>query len=153
MVRHSRVPHSLHLSDDMPYDLCLIVKVRVMLLQNVVLCAGGTPLWLQDPAKPIKERLAATPVAGFNKVISLTKLKKKYGQYQEKRELCASYHGFFADDRILPSLSKALGKVGPPHCRRCHMVYLHVPLPPSDLLQQEETTRASESEQGVGLCV
>lgn len=65
----------------------------------------------QDPAKPVKARLAANPVAGFSKVISLTKLKKKYGQFQEKRELCASYDAFFADERILPSLSKVLGKV------------------------------------------
>ena len=69
----------------------------------------------QDPAKPVKARLAANPVAGFSKVISLTKLKKKYGQFQEKRELCASYDAFFADERILPSLSKVLGKVRPWH--------------------------------------
>ncbi len=70
---------------------------------------------MQDPAKPVKARLAANPVAGFSKVISLTKLKKKYGQFQEKRELCASYDAFFADERILPSLSKVLGKVRPWH--------------------------------------
>ena len=68
---------------------------------------------VQDPAKPIKERLAANPIPGFSKVISLTKLKQKFGQYKEKRELCASYDAFYGDERILPSLSKALGKVRP----------------------------------------
>lgn len=59
----------------------------------------------------MKEQLAANPVPGFSKVIALSKLKKKYGQYQEKLQLLASYDAFFADDRILPSLSKALGTV------------------------------------------
>lgn len=66
---------------------------------------------LQDPAKPYKDKLASQPIEGINRVIGLEKLKKKYGQYSEKLTLLKTYDGFFADDRILPSLSKALGKV------------------------------------------
>lgn len=49
---------------------------------------------------------------GLNiKVIGLGKLKKKYKSYEARRLLNTSYDKVLADDRIIPSLPAALGKV------------------------------------------
>eukprot|EP00955_Chlamydomonas_euryale_P074817 362143-Chlamydomonas_euryale.AAC.6 len=47
---------------------------------------------------------------GVTKVIGLSKLKTKYESYEAKRQLCKMYDLFLADDRILPSLPKLIGK-------------------------------------------
>lgn len=60
--------------------------------------------------KAAKALLRARPIPGVAKVVGLSKLKTKYESYEAKRKLCASYDMFLADDRILPSLPKALGK-------------------------------------------
>merc|ERR1712228_613680 len=44
------------------------------------------------------------------KIIELSKLRTKYSHFELKRQLCASYDLFLADDRIIPSLTKAIGK-------------------------------------------
>lgn len=44
------------------------------------------------------------------KVIGLSKLKTKYESHESKRQLCNSYDLFVADERVLPSLPKLLGK-------------------------------------------
>eukprot|EP00887_Chlorella_sp_A99_P005117 scaffold25.g5117.t1 len=49
-------------------------------------------------------------VAGVAKVIGLSKLKTKYESHEAKRQLCNSYDLFLADDRVLPSLPKLIGK-------------------------------------------
>jgi len=46
----------------------------------------------------------------FNKVIGVTKLKKKYKPYEAKRQLCNSYDIFLSDDRVIPILPKLIGK-------------------------------------------
>jgi ribosome biogenesis protein UTP30 len=48
--------------------------------------------------------------AGVAKVVGISKLKTKYESYEAKRQLCASYDLFIADERVLPSLPKLLGK-------------------------------------------
>ena len=81
------IPHSLHGEDP---QICLFVK--------------------EEAAKLLKTRLDKTPVPGLAKVIGLDKLRKTYKQYADKRELCASYDLFVADERILPMLAGQLGK-------------------------------------------
>jgi len=46
----------------------------------------------------------------MNKVIGVTKLKKKYKPYEAKRQLCNSYDIFLSDDRVIPILPKLIGK-------------------------------------------
>lgn len=48
--------------------------------------------------------------AGVAKVIGTSKLRTKYESYESKRNLCREYDLFLADDRILPSLPKLIGK-------------------------------------------
>jgi len=43
-------------------------------------------------------------------VIGISKLRKKYIPYEAKRNLCDSYDLFLTDERVLPLLTKALGK-------------------------------------------
>lgn len=63
----------------------------------------------KDPQKDFKEKLAAEPIDGVEKVIGLTKLRKNYKQFKDRRQLLATYDLFLADDRILPMLPALLG--------------------------------------------
>mmetsp|Transcript_22823 Transcript_22823/g.57245 ORF Transcript_22823/g.57245 Transcript_22823/m.57245 type:complete len:258 (+) Transcript_22823:172-945(+) len=85
------LPHSLWKDEDP--EVCLIVKDR-----------DG------EGQKAAKKRLAEEKKAGVTKVIGLSKLKTKYEPHEAKRALCNQYDLFLADDRILPSLPKYLGK-------------------------------------------
>lgn len=60
--------------------------------------------------KAAKAKVREDKTAGVAKVIGLSKLKSKYESFEAKRQLCNSYDLFVADDRILPSLPKLLGK-------------------------------------------
>jgi ribosome biogenesis protein UTP30 len=84
------VPYPV-LSDET--DICLFVK--------------------KDDKPALKEMLmedAKTRVPGIKKIITLDKLRTSYKQFAHKRELIAAYDLFLADDRILPMLTKTLGK-------------------------------------------
>mmetsp|Transcript_40037 Transcript_40037/g.62651 ORF Transcript_40037/g.62651 Transcript_40037/m.62651 type:complete len:349 (+) Transcript_40037:85-1131(+) len=90
--RQIRIPHPLYKAkEDDDVQMCLIVK--------------------DDCKNSIKQLLMEDkPVAGLKKVLSLTRLKKDFGRYSDRRELLHAFDIFLADDRILPMLSKALGK-------------------------------------------
>lgn len=66
-------------------------------------------VFTKDPQKDYKELLAKVPVAGVDKVIGVSKLRKNYRQYADKRKLLQSYDVFLADDRIVPLLPPLLG--------------------------------------------
>jgi len=61
--------------------------------------------------KAAKARLAKfTAKGGVTKIIGLSKLRSKYESHEAKRQLCGSYDLFLADERVLPSLPKLIGK-------------------------------------------
>lgn len=60
--------------------------------------------------KGAKLKVKEDRIQGISKVIGLGKLKSKYESHEAKRALCNSYDLFVADDRILPSLPKLIGK-------------------------------------------
>lgn len=60
--------------------------------------------------KAAKAKLRDDPIAGVAKIIGISKLKTKYESHEAKRQLCNSYDLFMADERILPSLPKLIGK-------------------------------------------
>lgn len=66
-------------------------------------------LLTKDPQADFKAKLKADPVEGMEKVIGLTKLRKNYKQYKERRKLLQMYDLFLADDRILSLLPALLG--------------------------------------------
>ncbi len=43
-------------------------------------------------------------------MIGVTKLRQKYKPHEAKRQLCAGYDWFLADERVVPLLPKLLGK-------------------------------------------
>ena len=69
-------------------------------------------LFVKDESKAwVKEFVEATPSLSYvTKIMTLTTLRKNYAQYEQRRELLHSFTSFLADDRILPMLSKCLGK-------------------------------------------
>lgn len=70
-------------------------------------------LIVKDSSKPhCQEMIENFPehMSCVKKVLTLTSLRQKYTSYQQKRDLLHKYNVFMADDRILPMLSKALGK-------------------------------------------
>lgn len=67
-------------------------------------------LFTKEDGSKVKELLKSKDVT-VKKVISLTKLRKKYGSYEAKRQLCSLYDVFICDDDIYHLLPKLLGKV------------------------------------------
>lgn len=67
-------------------------------------------LFTKDPAKPYKEMIASLGIKSISKIISVSKLCKKYGSFEAKRQLCSSFDVFLADTRVLSLLPKLLGK-------------------------------------------
>jgi ribosome biogenesis protein UTP30 len=87
------VPHPLH--DFEHSEICLFVK-------DDKSGAGH---------KAAKKRLGEfSNRAGITKVIGTSKLRTKYESFEAKRNLCRQFDLFLADDRIIPSLPKLIGK-------------------------------------------
>jgi len=57
-----------------------------------------------------KRRHAQMANTGIHKVIGISQLRKKYESFESKRNLCNSYDIFLADERIVPSLPRLIGK-------------------------------------------
>jgi ribosome biogenesis protein UTP30 len=66
---------------------------------------------VKDPGDDFKAKLAAAPVPGFTKVISVGSLRRKYSQFKERAALLASYDAFFADDRVVRMMPQVLGAI------------------------------------------
>lgn len=73
-------------------EVCIIVK-------------DSSKAWVQALIAEFPKQLSY-----IKKVLSLTSLRKKHAQYQDKRDLCNAYQLFLVDDCILPMVGKLLGK-------------------------------------------
>jgi len=81
-------------SDDVEEpEICLIVKEE-------------SKEWCLELIERFPDQLGCV-----KKVLTLDSLRKKHQSYEQKRKLLSKYNMFMADDRILPMMSKALGKV------------------------------------------
>lgn len=87
-----KVPHALNTSQTT--SICLITADPQRTYKDL----------LQDPSFPpaLAQRIT--------KVVGVSKLKKKYNQYEAQRKLFAEHDIFLADDRIITQLTKLLGK-------------------------------------------
>lgn len=68
-----------------------------------------------DPQRTYKDIVAsaafpAALAARITKVVGISKLKKKFSQYEAQRKLYSEHDIFLADDRIITMLPKTLGK-------------------------------------------
>ncbi|RKP06446.1 ribosomal protein L1/ribosomal biogenesis protein [Thamnocephalis sphaerospora] len=102
-------------------------------------------LFTKDPQQKFADLIAEKEVQRVEKVIGLSKLRTKYKQYEAKRQLCANYDLFLADDRIIPLLPRVLGKkffdkkkqpipvdltksnLKAEIMRACYSTYMHIP--------------------------
>lgn len=73
-------------------EICLIVKEE-------------SKPWCQKMIERFPDHMGCV-----KKVLGLQSLRKKHAQYDQRRELLNKYNFFMADDRVLPMLSKSLGK-------------------------------------------
>jgi ribosome biogenesis protein UTP30 len=64
----------------------------------------------KDPQQKYEELLKEKDVKRVEQVIGITQLRTKYKQHEAKRNLCAEFDVFLADDRIIPLLPRPLGK-------------------------------------------
>lgn len=64
----------------------------------------------KDPQKDFKQLLTERGVDSVTKVIGLSKLRKNYKSFEQKRNLCNQFDVFLADARILNFLPSVLGK-------------------------------------------
>lgn len=67
-------------------------------------------VFTSQPQKQYRTAFAERGVRGVGKVIGVEKLRKNYGQFEQRRKLCDSYDLFLADRRILPRLPSLLGQ-------------------------------------------
>lgn len=86
------IPHPLY--DLEKSDICLLVKD----------VNGEGHKAAKSKLKAVKESL------GVTKVVGVSKLKTKYESHEAKRQLCNSFDLFLADESIVPSLPKLIGK-------------------------------------------
>lgn len=70
---------------------------------------GQYCIFVKDSQNEWKEKFQALGIK-FHKVVGLDKLRNNYKTFDDKRKLAQSFDMFFTDDRILPLLSKLLGK-------------------------------------------
>lgn len=76
-------------------------------LQDVQVC-----IIVKEESKPwVQEMIECFPkeLGCIKKVLGLQSLRTKHKSFSQRRELLARFDIFFADDRILPMLTKALG--------------------------------------------
>ena len=104
-VRPSRKPYRI----DIPHSIFKVSKEE----ENEELEEPEVCIFVKDGSKEqVKEMIDQFPEhMGFiKKVMTLDSLRKKHSQYSQRRALLKTYSVFMADDRILPMLTKCLGK-------------------------------------------
>lgn len=65
---------------------------------------------VKDPQRLVKDHLAERNVVGITKVLGASKVKKRYGTHEGRRELLQMYDLFLVDDRVFPMMPKLLGR-------------------------------------------
>jgi len=59
----------------------------------------------------MKDKIEAQSVDAVKRVLGVDKLRRKFKQYEQKRQLCAMYDVFLADERVVRMLPHMIGKV------------------------------------------
>jgi ribosome biogenesis protein UTP30 len=65
---------------------------------------------LRERLRQAKAQLLEARVGGFTRVLGVTKLKKNYREFKDRRELVAGYSAFFCDERCVTMMPKLCGK-------------------------------------------
>ena len=90
----------------MPFELMISSPLAHPILpSDAEIC-----LITKDPQREFKDLVQTQGIKRISKVIGVSKLKARFKPYEAKRQLCASYTLFLADERVLPVLPPILGK-------------------------------------------
>ncbi|KAK2196734.1 bifunctional Ribosomal protein L1 [Babesia duncani] len=87
------------------------VKPLQIKLKHPIYTDKEVCIFVKDPQKHWKEIIKRENVPQIKKVIGVTKLKKKYKQFEDRRKLCRSFDLFLCDKAVCCSLPSLLGKV------------------------------------------
>ena len=71
---------------------------------------GGICVIVKDPEEAARGVVQEAGIGAIGEVIGVSRLRSNYFPYEAKRQLCASYAIFMADDRVIPLLPNLLGK-------------------------------------------
>lgn len=66
-------------------------------------------LFVKDPQRLVKDHLEEHGGGGVTRVLGVSKLMKRYGTHELRRELMHSYDRFLVDKRVAPMMVKLLG--------------------------------------------
>ncbi|KAG5520055.1 hypothetical protein PMAC_001131 [Pneumocystis sp. 'macacae'] len=84
---------------------------KIILKHPIISPDSECCLIVKDPQRFYKDLVASAKLdARVTKVIGVSKLRKKFKSYEQRRVLRDSYDLFLADDRVVPLLPKLLGK-------------------------------------------
>jgi len=89
-------------------------KPTLIRLQNPLYSEEDSKVCLivKDPQRKVKDILEGQPKEkNVDKVMGLSKLRKRYKQFDDKKQLCAQYDVFLADEAVQPMLAQLTGKV------------------------------------------
>lgn len=67
--------------------------------------------FVKDPQREVKDLLEREGVAAVTKVLAVSKLEKRYGTHEGRRELAQLYDLFLVDDRVVKFMPRLLGNV------------------------------------------
>ncbi|GAA5912004.1 hypothetical protein JCM5296_007319, partial [Sporobolomyces johnsonii] len=68
-------------------------------------------LFVKDPQREYKDLLADLKIGFISRVVGLDKLQKKHKTFEAKRALLKEADLFLVDDRVMPEVGKAIGKM------------------------------------------
>lgn len=123
------LPHPLHTSSNA--TICLITADPQRTYKDIV----------ASPAFP------SSLSARITKVVGVKKIKAKHTQYEAQRKLKAEHDIFLADDRIITSLPKLLGKTMYKGTKRPIPIDIAAPAPTTEGKRQKRTKDSGSSTQ------
>ena len=94
VYRPSIKPHPI----EIPFSFIDVNKLNVCILVK------------DEPAELYKKALKSIGIKCITKIITISKLKKKYSTFESKRTLCSAFDVFLADESITGLLPKLIGK-------------------------------------------
>ncbi|GAA5951614.1 hypothetical protein JCM3765_005984 [Sporobolomyces pararoseus] len=68
-------------------------------------------LFVKDPQREYKDLLADLKIGFVSRVVGLDKLNKKHKTFEAKRQLLKEADLFLVDDRVMPEVGRAIGKM------------------------------------------
>ncbi|CCJ28373.1 unnamed protein product [Pneumocystis jirovecii] len=117
---------------------------KIVLKHPIISPDSECCLIVKDPQRFYKDLVVSAKLSTrVTKVVGVSKLRKKFKSYEQRRVLRDSYDLFLADDRVIPLLPKLLGKVFYEKKRQPIPIDLATKSTPEHLLKEVEKAYSS----------